>query len=154
MPTMTPSRPTPRFSIALAALALAAVMLVVPANASLCASALGFCAMPTAPAPVDAHCSLAAAQGADRGAERGAHRGGATDTDCCVADAAPQGPPPAVPGQADAERQIQPLPTLAPATPAPVLPAVAALAPRTPPPAADLAASAVPLYTLFSTLLS
>jgi hypothetical protein len=147
---MTPIRPTPRLSVSLAALALAAVMLVVPASAPLCASGLGVCAMPEAPAK--AHCPLAAAHGSG-------HDGGPA-MDCCVTDAAPQGPVgpvPAVPTpakKADAERQLQPLPALAPVALALGSPALPGPAPQAPPLAAELAASPVPLYTLLSSLLS
>lgn len=129
-----------------AALALAAVVLVVPVSAPLCASALGVCSMPEAvPPPVDAHCPMAEAMG----------HGEPAAMECCVSDAAPQGPTPAVPGKADSERQLAGASLLALA-PAAAVPALAALpaAPAPPPPAADLAASAVPLYTLLSTLLS
>lgn len=160
MAEMTPSRPTPRPAVALAALALAAVMLVVPASAPLCASELGVCPMPEAPALAKAparstaepHCPMAAAH-------RGEH-GAAPDLsamDCCVTDAAPYGPVPAVPTpakKADAERQLQPLPALTPAAVALGSPTRPAPAPAVSPPAADLAASSVPLYTLLSSLLS
>jgi hypothetical protein len=147
MPAMTPRRPAPRLPFALAALALAAVMLVVPASAPLCASDLGVCAMPEAPA--EAHCPLAAAHGSGHD--------GVPAMDCCVTDAAPHGPVPAVPTpakKADAERQLQPLPALAPVALALGSPALPTPAPTASPPAADLAASPVPLYTLLSSLLS
>jgi hypothetical protein len=157
---MNPSRSTPRLPVALAALALAAVMLVVPASAPLCASDLGVCPMPVAPAPEKApahppaepHCPMAAAHGGGHGA--------APDfpaMDCCGTDAAPHGPVPAVPApakKADAERQLQPLPALAPVAVALGSPAHLAPASAVSPPAADLAASSVPLYTLLSSLLS
>lgn len=144
---MTPSHPMPRPpATVLAVSALVAVMLVVPVSAPLCASALGVCAMPEAVAPpIDAHCPMAEAMG----------HGEAAAMECCVSDAAPQGPPPAVPGKADVERQLQSASLLALA-PVAAVPDLAALpaAPAPPPPAADLAASAVPLYTLLSSLLS
>lgn len=139
-------RRDPRRSASWAALALVAVMLVVPASAPLCASRLGVCALPEAAPPVDAHCPLAAAMG---------HAGGEPEDmatmDCCVSDAAPQGPAPAVP---DGERQLQgaSLVALVPAAGSFELAALPAAAPPAPP-AADLAASAVPLYTLLATLL-
>lgn len=145
---MTPSRPTPRLPVARAVLALAVVLLVVPVSAPLCASALGVCALPEAvPPPVDAHCPMAEAMG-----HGGMEHGEAADMECCVSDGAPQGSAPAVPS---AERQLAgaSLLALAPAVAVPdlaVLPAASAPSP----PAADLAASAVPLYTLLSSLLS
>lgn len=131
-----------------AALALVAVMLVVPVSAPLCASALGVCTMPEVAAPpVDAHCPMAEAMG------HGAPAPGESPVmDCCVSGAAPQGSEPALP---NGERQLQAASLLALA-PAAAVPALAVLpaAPAPSPPAADLAASAVPLYTLLSTLLS
>ena len=141
------TRHDPRRSASWAALALVAVVLVVPVSAPLCASGLGVCALPEAAPPVDAHCPLAAATG-----YAGTEPGDVATMDCCVSDAAPQGPAPAVP---DGERQLQgaSLVALAPAAAASDLAALPA-APQPAPPAADLAASAVPLYTLHSTLLS
>lgn len=130
------------------ALTLAVVMLVVPVSAPLCASALGVCAMPEAvPPPIDAHCPMAEAMG-----HGGMEQGEAAGMECCVSDAAPQGPTPAVPN-AEQQRAGASLLALAPAAAVPDLAALPA-APAPPPPAADLAASAVPLYTLLSSLLS
>lgn len=148
---------TPSLSFASAVVALAAVMLVVPASASLCASDLGVCAMPEAPAPETAHCPLAAGHGAPSEHGHGSAHDQAPDMDCCVTDAAPHGPVPAVPSpakNADTERQLQPLPALAPADVVLGSPAAPAPVPAVSPPAADLAASHVPLYTLLSSLLS
>ncbi len=134
-----------------AALALVAVMLVVPVSAPLCASALGVCAMPEAVSPpIDAHCPMAEAMG-----HGGMGHGDTAAMDCCVSDGAPQGQAPAVPAKADVERQLAGASLLALAPLAvgfdlTVLPGF----PAPPPLAADLAASAVPLYTLLSTLLS
>ena len=145
---MTPTRRTSPRLHASAVLALVAVMLALPVSAPLCASALGVCALPTAAAPpVGAHCPMAAAmEGMGDGA----------DMDCCVSDAAPQEPAPAVPGpsgKVDGERSLQTVAGLAP-VPASLAFATPALPAPAPEPTANLAASPVPLYTLLSSLLS
>ena len=123
---------------------LVPVLLVVPASLPLCGMEMEACAVDAPRVPVGSHCALAAMGDA----------AGLGEMPCCVSDAAPQGPAPAAPGKADADLRVQlkaPAPVVAPAhaflaAPFHAAPAVCSTAAP--------AASAVPLYTLLSTLLS
>ena len=130
--------PHPRSTV-LAALAVAVALLVVPASLPLCAMEMEACSVDVPAVPAGAHCPMDTA--------------GFGEMSCCVEDATPQAPAPAVPGKADAERQLQSTPALAPAAVDLASTAFPASAPVVPE-AADLAASPVPLYTLLSSLLS
>lgn len=120
------------------------VLLVVPASLPLCAMEMEACAVNAPMVPAGAHCALAAMGEA----------AGQGEMPCCVSDAAPQGPTPATPGQADADLRVQ---LKAPGPVVALAHAVLATLPEAPPaasPTAAPAAPAVPLYTLLSTLLS
>lgn len=134
-------RRTSRLPALVASLVTVAVLLVVPASLPLCVSDLGVCFVQAAE-PAAAQCPLMAVAAS------------VGEMDCCVSDAKPQGPSPAVPGKADADPHSHLQAQALPPAPGGVADAVpAALAPA-PSPTAAPAASAVPLYTLLSTLLN
>lgn len=134
----------PRLCAALASVAMAAVLLVVPAALPLCGMEMDPCAVEVSAVPAGTHCALAG---------RG-EVAGLPEMPCCVQDTSPQGPAPAAPGKADTDLRLQlkaqaPAPTLAQA-----LFAAPAVAAPEPVPQAVPTASAVPLYTLLSSLLN
>lgn len=134
----------PRLSGLLTSLVMVPLLLVVPVSLPLCDTEMEDCAVGVPVVPNGAHCALAPTGDA----------AGLGAMPCCVSDAAPQAPAPAAPGKADADLRVQlKAPVPAAAAVHAFLAAPSAAAPGVSPPAAP-AGPAVPLYTLFSTLLN
>lgn len=124
-------------------LALVPLLLLVPAGLGLCDPAVEACALAVPVAPVGAHCPMEALEGA----------GGSESLECCVRDVTLPVPSPAAPAKADSDLRA-PFQILAPAPVAPPAEAALPAVPSALAPAAAPIASAVPLYTLLSTLLN
>lgn len=134
------NRRASRLSGLLASWAVAFVLVLLPAALPLCGMEMDLCSVDAVAVPAGTHCPMDEA--------------GGPEMPCCVQDTSPQGPAPATPGKADADLRVQLKAQAPPPTPAETLFAMPTVEAPAPVPVATLAAPAVPLYTLLSTLLS
>lgn len=141
-PRTATGRPGPGLLASLAA-ALVPLVLLVPAGLPLCDPEVEACAITVPVAPAGAHCPMEPLSGAS----------GSASMECCVRDATPPAPSPAVPAKSDPDLRA-PSQVLAPALAAAPVLALLPTPSRAPAPADAPTAQAVPLYTLLSTLLN